>query len=168
MFTGVTLPPDAVGLLAEHPNIVGMKESGSDAALLADYISRSSDTFFVLAGSGLTFFNGLVAGAVGGILALAGVVPDLCAEIADHVRAQRYDEARALQRRLTPLAKTIGGLHGVPALKAALDLMGYEGGLPRAPLGPAPKSVVETLRRLLTDLGVPLAEPAPERDPATT
>lgn len=168
MFTGVTLPPDAVGLLAEHPNIVGMKESGSDAALLADYIARSSDTFFVLAGSGLTFFNGLVAGAQGGILALAGVVPDLCAEIADHVRARRYDEARALQRRLAPLAKTIGGLHGVPALKAALDLLGYEGGLPRAPLGPAPKSVVETLRRLLTDLGMPLAEPAVERDPATT
>ncbi|MFN7976905.1 MAG: dihydrodipicolinate synthase family protein [Vicinamibacterales bacterium] len=168
MFTGVTLPPDAVGLLAEHPNIVGMKESGSDAALLSDYIARSSDSFFVLAGSGLTFFNGLVAGAQGGILALAGVVPDLCAELFDHVRAQRYDEARALQRRLTPLARTIGGLHGVPALKAALDLMGYEGGLPRAPLGPAPKSVVETLRRLLTDLGVPLAQPALEGDPATT
>ena len=168
MFTGVTLPPDAVGLLAEHPNIVGMKESGSDAALLADYIARSSDRFFVLAGSGVTFFNGLVAGAEGGILALAGVVPDLCADLIDHVRAPRYDEARALQRRLTPLARTIGGLHGVPALKAALDLLGFEGGLPRAPLGPAPKSVVETLRRLLTDLGAPLAVPAVEPDPATT
>ncbi len=168
MFTGVTLPPDAVGLLAEHPNIVGMKESGSDAALLADYIARSSDTFFVLAGSGVTYFNGLVAGAEGAILALAGVVPDLCADLLDHVRASRYDEARALQRRLTPLARTIGGLHGVPALKAALDLLGFEGGLPRAPLGPAPKSVVETLRRLLTDLGAPLAVPAVEPDPATT
>ena len=30
MFTGVTLPVDSVARLAEHPNIVGMKESGSD------------------------------------------------------------------------------------------------------------------------------------------
>lgn len=169
MYTGVTLPPDAVGLLAEHPNIVGLKESGSDAALLADYIARSGPEFFVLAGSGVTYFSGLVSGAEGAILALAGVVPDLCADILDHVRAGRVLEARALQRRLTPLARTIGGLHGVPALKAALDLMGYDGGLPRAPLGATPPAVVESLRRLLTDLGVPLVSPAPmNADPATT
>ena len=70
MFTGVTLPPDAVGLLAQHPNIVGIKESGSDASLLADYIARSGPEFFVLAGSGVTYFSGLVAGADGAILAL--------------------------------------------------------------------------------------------------
>lgn len=169
MYTGVTLPPDAVGLLAEHPNIVGMKESGSDAALLADYISRSGPQFFVFAGSGVTYFSGLVAGAEGAILALAGVVPDACAEILDLVAAGRILEARSIQRRLTPLARTIGGLHGVPGLKAALDLMGYEGGQPRLPLGPPPPSVIETLRRQLTDLGVPLAVPAPmSADPAAS
>ncbi len=169
MYTGVTLPADAVGLLAGHPNIVGIKESGSDASLLADYISRTGPDFFVLAGSGVTYFSGLVAGAEGAILALAGVVPDLCADIRDQVEAGRVGEARALQRRLTPLARTIGGLHGVPALKAALDLMGFEGGLPRAPLGPPPPSVVELLRRQLTELGVPLHQPAVlNPDPATS
>jgi 4-hydroxy-2-oxoglutarate aldolase len=161
MYTGVTLPADAVGLLAEHPNVVGIKESGSDAALLADYVSKSGPHFFVLAGSGVTYFSGLVTGAQGAILALAGLVPDQCAEIHDLVRAGRLDEARALQRRLTPLARTIGGQHGVPALKAALDLMGWDGGAPRPPLRPTPKAVVETLRRQLTDLGVPLLQPAP-------
>ncbi len=169
MYTGVTLPADAVGLLAGHPNIVGIKESGSDTSLLADYISRASAEFFVLAGSGVSYFSGLVAGADGAILALAGVVPDLCADIFDHMRAGRIMEARAVQRRITPLARTIGGLHGVPALKAALDLMGFEGGAPRAPLGPTPASVVEGLRRQLTDLGVRLLQPAPmDADPATS
>lgn len=169
MFTGVTLPPDAVGLLAEHPNIIGMKESGSDAALLGEYIARSGPEFFVLAGSGVTYFTGLVAGAAGAVLALAGVVPELCADLLDYVRAGRIAEARALQRRLTPLARAIGGQFGVPAVKAALDLLGFEGGVPRAPLGPAPRAVVESLRRILTDLGVPLAQPAPiDADPATT
>ena len=161
MFTAVTLPPDAVGLLAEHPNVVGLKDSGTDIALLADYCAKTSPHFFVLCGSGATYFSGLVTGAQGAILALAGVVPDHCAEIGDLVSAGRLDEARALQRRLTPLARTIGGLHGVPALKAALDLMGYDGGLPRSPLQATPKPVVETLRRQLTELGVPLLEPAP-------
>ena len=169
MYTGVTLPVDAVGLLSGHPNIVGLKESGSDASLLADYISRSGPDFFVLAGSGVTYFSGLVAGADGAILALAGVVPNLCADILDHVRAGRILEARALQRQVTPLARTIGGLHGVPALKAALDLMGFDGGAPRAPLGATPPAVVELLRRQLTDLGVPLLQPAPiDADPATS
>ena len=169
MYTGVTLPPDAVGLLAEHPNIVGLKESGSDAALLADYIARSGPQFFVLAGSGVTYFSGLVAGAEGAILALAGIVPNQCADILDLVRAGRIPEARAIQRRLTPLARTIGGQHGVPALKAALDLMGFDGGLPRLPLSPAPLPVVEGLRRQLTDLGVPLLQPVPiDADPATS
>ena len=169
MYTGVTLPADAVGLLSGHPNIAGLKESGSDASLLADYISRSGPDFFVLAGSGVTYFSGLVAGADGAILALAGVVPNLCADILDHVRAGRILEARALQRQVTPLARTIGGLHGVPALKAALDLMGFDGGAPRAPLGATPPAVVELLRRQLTDLGVPLLQPAPmDADPATS
>ena len=39
--------------------------------------------------------------------------------------------------------------------------MGYDGGLPRSPLRATPKPVVETLRRQLTELGVPLVEPAP-------
>jgi 4-hydroxy-2-oxoglutarate aldolase len=169
LYTGVTLGADAVALLAEHPNVVGVKESGSDAALLAGYLASASDTFTIFSGSGVTYFSGLAAGAQGAILALAGVVPNACAELADHVRAGRLADARALQQRLTPLAKTIGGLHGVPALKAALDLMGFDGGRPRAPLGPAPTAVVESLRRMLTDLGVPLLQPAPlDADPATT
>ncbi|MEP7117637.1 MAG: dihydrodipicolinate synthase family protein [Acidobacteriota bacterium] len=169
MYTGVTLPPDAVGLLSGHPNIVGLKESGSDASLLADYVSRSGPDFFVLAGSGVAYFAGLMAGVDGAILALASVVPDLCADILDHVGAGRVLEARAVQRRITPLARTIGGLHGVPALKAALDLMGFDGGPPRAPLGATPPSVVELLRRQLTDLGVPLLQPVPmDADPATS
>ena len=65
MFTSVTLPPDAVGLLAEHPNVVGIKDSGTDIALLADYVSKTSPHFFVLSGSGATYFSGLVTGAQG-------------------------------------------------------------------------------------------------------
>jgi len=49
MFTGVNLPADAVEKLAPHENIVGLKESGSDIGLIADYITRTPDDFTVLA-----------------------------------------------------------------------------------------------------------------------
>ena len=46
--------PDAVERLAEHPNIVGMKESGSDIGQIAEYVARTPDDFTVLAGSATT------------------------------------------------------------------------------------------------------------------
>jgi 4-hydroxy-2-oxoglutarate aldolase len=152
MFTGVNLPVDAVVALATHPNIVGMKESGSDLAQIADLVARTPDDFTVLAGSATTYFHALCAGCDGGILALASLVPDDCVWLQALVRDQRIEEARVLQQRLTPLARTIGTAHGVPALKAALDLLGYTGGPPRPPLRVAPSQVIDTLRSQLAAL----------------
>jgi dihydrodipicolinate synthase/N-acetylneuraminate lyase len=53
-----------------------------------------------------------------------------------------------------PLARTIGGLHGVPGLKAALELMDFAAGPPRPPLLPVPPQIVELLRTQLDNLGV--------------
>src|SRR6185369_12293673 len=96
-----------------------------------------------------TYFHALCAGCDGGILALASLFPDECVRLRALVRDHRLDDARAKQRRLTPIARTIGSAHGVPALKAALDLLGYTGGPPRPPLGRAPAPVVDTLRAQL-------------------
>jgi len=152
MFTGVNLPVDAVAALASHPNIVGMKESGSDLAQIADCVARTPDNFTVLAGSATTYFHALCAGCDGGILALASIFPDECVRLQALVRDNQIDEARALQSRLTPIARTIGTAHGVPALKAALDLLGYVGGPPRPPLRPVPPQVIDTLRSQLDAL----------------
>ena len=149
MYTGVNLTVDAVAALAAHPNIVGMKESGSDLAQIADLVARRPDDFTVLAGSATTYFHALCAGCDGGILALASLFPDECVQLQALVREHRIDEARALQQRLTPIARTVGSAHAVPGLKAALDLLGYAGGPPRPPLRPAPAAVIETLRAQL-------------------
>jgi 4-hydroxy-2-oxoglutarate aldolase len=105
--TGVNLLPDVAGRLASHPNIVGMKESGSDIAQIADLVAAVPDGFSVLAGSASTFFAALCAGVTGGILALASLVPDPCVQLFQLVRDQRYEQARVLQRRHLPLARLI-------------------------------------------------------------
>lgn len=153
MFTGVNLQPDAVARLSRHPNIVGLKESGSDIGLIAEFIARAPDDFTVLAGSATTLLHALCAGCHGAILALAALCPDQCIEMGALVAQRRLDEARALQRRLMPLARSVGGTYGVAGLKAALNLVGYEAGVPRPPLRPAAPDVVETIRGQLDALG---------------
>lgn len=145
--TGITLLPDAVEALATHPNIAGVKESGSDMAQLGQYIDRTPDDFAVLAGSAPTLYAALCLGAVGGVLALAAVVPELVVELYEAARQQRHTDARMLQKRLTPLARLVGTLHGVPGLKAALDAAGYAGGPPRPPLQAASSQVRDTIAR---------------------
>ena len=114
MFTGVNLAPEAVERLGTHPNIAGMKESGGDIGQIAEYVSRTPDDFSVLAGSATTLFQALCAGCDGAILALAALVPDACVEMRNLVSEGRLDEGRALQRRLMPLARSVGAGYGVP------------------------------------------------------
>jgi 4-hydroxy-2-oxoglutarate aldolase len=68
------------------------------------------------------------------------------------VREHRLDEARALQRRVLPLARSVGSSYGVSGLKAALDLIGYVGGVPRPPLRPVSSQILDTIRGQLDAL----------------
>jgi 4-hydroxy-2-oxoglutarate aldolase len=154
MYTSVTLGADAVEQLSAHPNIVGMKESGNDILYISECVNRTPDDFTVLAGSATTLFQSLCAGVDGAVLALAALLPDECVQMVKLVKQNRIAEARELQRKVTPLARSIGGGFGITGLKAALDLLGFNGGLPRPPLRPASKQIVETLRGQLDALGV--------------
>jgi 4-hydroxy-2-oxoglutarate aldolase len=146
VYTGVNLVPDVVATLAEHPNIVGIKESGSDIAQIAEYVARTPDDFSVLAGSAVTFVHALCAGCDGGILALASLVPREVVSLSALVEEGRIEEARSLQRRLMPLARAVGAQYGVPGLKAALALMGFAAGAPRPPLVPVAPHIIDMLR----------------------
>jgi 4-hydroxy-2-oxoglutarate aldolase len=160
MYTGVNLLPEAVGILSQHPNIVGIKETNSDMVQFGEYLARAADGFTVLAGSGATYFSALMLGAHGAILAAAGVAPDLCVQIFTAVRDGRIDQARKMNRQLAPLSKLVGATHGVPGLKAALTLLGFEGGLPRPPLQPVGQPAIDSIRLELRELGLFDAIPA--------
>jgi 4-hydroxy-2-oxoglutarate aldolase len=147
--TGVNLLPAAVARLASHPNIIGMKESGGDMAQVADLVSGTPSDFIVLAGSAPTFYAALCVGATGGILALGNVLPDQCVRLYELTRAGRHDEALRLQRELVPIARLLGPTYGVAGLKAALNLLGYDVGLPRPPLVPVADTVIQILRDAL-------------------
>jgi len=151
-FTGVNLLPPAVARLAEHENIIGIKETSPDIAQVSEFVAVTPPDFQVVVGSLPTLYASLSVGAVGGIVAGANVVPDLCVQLYDLVQQKKHAEALALQRRLTPFARAVTTTFGPGGLKAAMDLAGYRGGRPRAPLPPATPEAVEAIRKLLAAL----------------
>jgi 4-hydroxy-2-oxoglutarate aldolase len=157
--TGVNLLPAAVSKLATHPNIIGMKESGGDVAVIADLVNGTPRGFAVLAGTTSTFYAALCVGAAGGILAVACVAPEACARLYELTKAAKPDEARALQQRLMPLARLLGAAYGVPGLKAALNIAGYDVGVPRPPLAPVPDAAIEAIHAAIDSLSL-VASPA--------
>jgi len=147
--TGVNLQPAVVSTLAKHPNIVGMKESGGDVAVVADLVNGTPKGFNVLAGTTSSFYAALCVGAIGGILAVACVLPEACVRLFDLVKAGKHEEARELQRQLMPISRLLGNVHGVPGLKAALHVAGYDVGVPRPPLAPVGEQAIESIRTAL-------------------
>lgn len=150
--TGVTLHAEAVAELSRHPNVIGMKESGTDQALIAAYGAHASPAFQLLAGTVTALHASIAAGATGAILASAVVAPDRSVELFDLFTAGRLDEARALQQRIVDVNKYVTATYGVAGLKIAQDLTGQRGGLPRLPLLPAPPDARETLAAALAAL----------------
>ena len=149
--TGVNLTPDTVGRLARHPNIAGIKETSTDAAQIAAYVDASrGEAFAVLAGSAPAFYAALCLGARGAILAAACVAPRACVELLKAFLREDHERARDLQRRMIPIAAAVTSGYGVAGLKLAMDIAGYQGGLPRPPLEEAPSSAADTIRSALS------------------
>lgn len=146
--TGLELPLEAVLSLAQHPNIVGLKDSGGDITRIALVAHRtSSQRFQVLAGSAGFLMAAYRVGAVGGVCALANVLgPQVC-ELHQLCVSGRWDEATVLQQRLIePNTAVTRGL-GVPGLKAAMEWFGFHGGSCRSPLQPLTEAQTQQLRK---------------------
>lgn len=133
-FTGVDIEVETVAELSEHPNIVGIKNSSENARQNTEYVSNSRNEFSVIVGTASMLFSGFTSGAVGGILALANIAPIECIQIQKLVEKGNLNEALEIQQRMIPVNKAVTSKYGVAGLKAAMDMLGYFGGEPRAPL----------------------------------
>jgi 4-hydroxy-2-oxoglutarate aldolase len=150
-FTHVDLTAETIAQIAQHPNVIGIKDSGGNIAKLADVVRMTSSDFQVLAGSAGFFFAGLTLGAVGGVLALANIAPRTCVEIYEQSLAGEWQEAAELQRRMVPVNAAVTSRFGIAGLKAALDMLGYYGGPVRAPLSNLTATERQTLRAILEE-----------------
>jgi 4-hydroxy-2-oxoglutarate aldolase len=137
--------------LAGHANIAGLKDSSGDIARLPQLREQLGPDFILLAGLGEKLVDALEAGADGAIAALANLAPHTSARIRKAWLERHPEQARQLQGTIAPLGKALSGGYGVPGLKAALRLLGYDHGDPRMPLPPLLATELPTVRRLLED-----------------
>jgi 4-hydroxy-2-oxoglutarate aldolase len=157
-FTGVTLEAPEVAALAEHPNIIGIKDSSGHIQRVGEMLAAVPPKFHVLVGSASTVFPALAIGARGAILALASALPEKCVALYDFVRRSQFEQARELQNILLKASKLIVSEAGIAGVKFVMDQRGYRGGIPRSPLLPLTEEVKKRLIAVLAAL-----EPAAAR-----
>jgi 4-hydroxy-2-oxoglutarate aldolase len=150
-FTGLHVEPSTIGKLSQIPNVVGLKESSGDIRFVRAVLRRVRPGFRVLVGSPLILYQALRAGAVGAVLGQATFVPELCVGLYQAFLQGKIKRALEFQERLLPLARKIAQPFGVPGVKAALDLSGYAGGYPRAPLMPLGAASRELVAEVLRE-----------------
>jgi len=136
VFTGVNVDAALIARLAEHPNIIGIKESSGDVRRAAEIIDATPQSFQTLVGSAPTLYGSLSAGAVGAILGVACPLPEACVELFETFSTGDTEKAQTLQQRLLAPSKLIVNALGVGGVKYAMDQRGFYGGAPRPPLLP--------------------------------
>jgi 4-hydroxy-2-oxoglutarate aldolase len=151
-FTGVALEAPEVGVLAQHPNIIGLKESSGNVQRAAEMLAAVPPSFQILVGSASMMFPSMVLGARGAILALASALPGLCVALFNAVSTGDLETARAIQSTILPASKMIVSQCGIPGVKYAMDQAGYRGGLPRLPLMPLQEGERKPIRELMAKL----------------
>ncbi|XP_043845524.1 4-hydroxy-2-oxoglutarate aldolase, mitochondrial [Dromiciops gliroides] len=133
--TALDLPLDAVVTLSQHPNIVGIKESGGDVTRVGLIVHKTKkQDFQVLAGSAGFLLASYGIGAVGGICALANVLGAQLCQLERLCLTGQWEDAQALQHRLIEPNTAVTRRFGIPGLKKTMDWFGYYGGPCRAPL----------------------------------
>lgn len=153
-FTGVVLSPQVVAPLAEHKNIVGMKDSAGNLSVFAEYLRQTPPEFLLFTGSAPVFLPALSLGARGGILALANCAPEACLAVYSLFQEGKLHEAREQQLKLLPAIEAVTSRFGIGGLKVAMDMLGYEGGWPRPPLLPPIDKERREIRHALDRAGL--------------
>src|SRR5205823_12796180 len=133
---GLDLDGATICTLAEHPNIIGVKDSAGNMVKLAQIHSETPAHFRVFAGSAGYLLPALVVGAVGAVAALANIFPREVCRVQELFKMGQLEEARILQARLAPANTAVTTTYSVAGLKAALELTAGYGGRPRSPLQP--------------------------------
>ena len=148
-FTHINVSVNVVRELSRHPNIVGMKDSTGNVPQLASFLPVIAEGFNLMVGTVSSWFPALTLGIKAGIFALANLAPNECAEIQEAYKAGDLDSARETYMRVFPVNTAVTATYGVPGLKYASDLMGYQGGSVRSPLLPSKDSEKAAIKEIL-------------------
>jgi 4-hydroxy-2-oxoglutarate aldolase len=150
-FNGITLSFELIGRLSEHPNIVGMKDSSPGCDL--QIMQLDSGHFRVMAGSISKLSDFMRLGSIGGTVSLANYCPELAVQLHQSLLHGDATACETLNQKLVSMNRSIAGQFGVPGVKAAMNLRGFQAGIPRKPLCPIGADQIPAIKAALVEVG---------------
>ena len=152
--TGCNLQPKTLATLAEHPNIVALKEASGNMAQFMEMMRLAGDKIDIYSGEDALTAPMMSMGCKGAISVLSNVVPAMAVAMTDAAKAGNYDEAARLQLSMLPLIDALfSQVNPIPA-KAAVSAMGFGQDYLRMPLTPMEEPFRTNLLEQMRKLGV--------------
>ena len=152
--TGIAIEPYTICRLAEHKNIVALKDAKGDVASTSWVIKRSGIP--VYSGDDILNLPLLSVGAVGFVSVCGHTVGARLREMLDYWFAGKPEQALQIHQELLPVFTGTFRTQGAILTKAALNLMGLPGGKVRLPLVDATASQISQLKDDLSNGGIKL------------
>ncbi|MTD40414.1 4-hydroxy-tetrahydrodipicolinate synthase [Erwinia sp. CPCC 100877] len=135
--TGNPLSSQLVARLAKLPNIIGIKDSSGDIALIKEHIENNkAEDFVVLSGSDSLILNALKLGAAGAVAATSNVLSKTDVAIYTHFKNGDLAKAQAAQDSIEEFRRILKFGTVPSVLKYSLSFMGIDAGTPRKPTLP--------------------------------
>ena len=152
--TGANMTAETTLRLAEIDNIVAVKEASGNRAQIEEILRNAPKDFAVLSGNDDDTIWMMEQGGAGIISVASNVAPVQMAEFVSAMKEGRWEMAREMNEKLTPLfTNCFVESNPIPA-KAALAAMGLIQNELRLPLVPSQQSTYDLMVRTIKDLGL--------------
>lgn len=135
--TGVSLTSETLCELCDIENIVGIKEASGDICELERKIATFGDSFWFYSGSDELVLPSYSVGAVGVISAVANVIPCEMATLCRLIEENKWEKARELTHKISPLIRELYAEVNPVPVKCALSLLELCENELRLPLAPS-------------------------------
>ncbi|WP_062222606.1 4-hydroxy-tetrahydrodipicolinate synthase [Aureimonas sp. D3] len=151
----IDMTPETMGrLVADFPNIVGVKDATAKLDRVSEQRITCGPDFIQLSGEDATALGHIAHGGHGCISVTANVAPRLCAEFQNACLSGDFARALEYQDRLMPLHKAIFMEPGLCGTKYALSRLGKGRAVVRLPLVPIEASTEAAIDAALRHAGL--------------
>ena len=149
--TGCNIAPATVAALAEHPNIVGIKEASGNLSQVAQIAHLCGDKMDIYSGNDDQIVPVMSLGGKGVISVLSDLMPAATSKICHDYLDGNVKEAARVQLELLPLIDALFSEVNPIPVKAAMAKMGFGENLLRLPLTPMESQNAEKLYALMAE-----------------
>ena len=150
--TGVNIEPKTCLELSKVDNIVAIKEASGNISQIAEISRLCGDNLYIYSGNDDQTIPILSLGGLGVISVLSNVKPRFVHEMVSNYLDGNIEKARDMQLESLPLIKALFCETNPIPVKAALNMIGYDFGIPRLPLTEMTEKNKEILKDLLLKL----------------